>query len=464
MERLGARRRTVFLAIFLSLVAVVLGAGLGRAQTISAEIGTLEIEALVPLQVSFGFENTGAVDLQNVYGKAFVTDRFGNPVIEIPVNSFSVPAGQTVRVYLRSRWGFQKTGIYLLEATLDIGLKVLVTGALAFRILPLSLPLEPPPSLEGEGLYTVYQQPLNWGIVKIGVPEAWHTTHGSEDVVVAVIDSGIDYTLPQLAGRMWVNEDEISGNGIDDDHNGYIDDMHGWDFRDNDNDSLRGSKIHWHGTFAASIIAAWPGENAIVGVAPGVRIMDVRFLDSKGLFYGSDWSRFAQAINYAVDNGARIINLSIYSTGRPPAVVEQALRRAVQRGVIVVGVTGNDGQAQVSYPGKFSSVNAVSATDPNGRLAKFSNYGSEVLFAAPGHNIAALVPGGGVATRSGTSFAAPHVAGALALILSANSGMTAAQAVAVLEETAVDLGSKGPDREYGYGLINVAGAVIRAQQ
>ena len=176
--------------------------------------------------------------------------------------------------------------------------------------MPLTLPLESPPNLEGEGLYTVYQQPLNWGIVKIGVPEAWHTTHGSEDVVVAVIDSGIDYTIPQLAGRMWINEDEIPGNGIDDDHNGYIDDMHGWDFRDTDNGSLRGSKIHWHGTFAASIIAAWPGENATVGVAPGVRIMDVRFLDSKGLFYGSDWRRFAQAINYAVDNGARIINLT----------------------------------------------------------------------------------------------------------------------------------------------------------
>ena len=122
--------------------------------------------------------------------------------------------------------------------------------------------------------------------------------------------------------------------------------------------------------------------------------------------------------------------------------MEQALRRAVQHGVIVVGVTGNDGQAQVSYPGKFSSVNAVSATDSNGRLAKFSNYGNEVLFAAPGHNIAALVPGGGVATRSGTSFAAPHVASALALILSANPSITAAQAVAVLEETAVE-GARG---------------------
>lgn len=464
MERLDARRRIGFLVISLILIAAVSGVDPGKAQDISAKIERLEIKGLVPLQVSFEFENTGEVDLQNVYGKAFVTDRFGNTVMEIPVNSFSVPAGQAVELQVRSRWEFQNTGIYLLEVALDIGLEVLVTGTLAFRIVPLALPLEPPPRHEGEGLYTVYQQPLNWGIAKIGAPEAWHTTHGSDDVVVAVIDSGIDYTIPQLAGRMWVNEDEIPGNGIDDDRNGYIDDMHGWDFRDNDNDSLRGSEIHWHGTFAASIIAAWPGENAIVGVAPGVRIMDVRFLDSEGLFYSNDWERFAQAINYAVDNGARIINLSIYSIREPPAVVQQALRRAVQRGVIVVGITGNDGQAQVSYPGKFSSVNAVSATTPKDRLARFSNYGGEVLVAAPGYNITALVPGGGVATRSGTSFAAPHVAGALALILSANPSMTEAQAVAVLEETAVDLGSEGPDREYGYGLIYVAEAVIRARR
>jgi subtilisin family serine protease len=363
-----------------------------------------------------------------------------------------------------SRWEFQKPGIYLLEVALDIGRDTLISKSLAFRITPILLPLAPPPSLDGEGLYTVSQQPVNWGIPKINTPQAWNITHGSKDIIIAMIDSGVDFSIPQLALSMWVNEDEIPENGIDDDRNGYVDDIHGWDFRDNDNSSLIGTKLHWHGTFTASIIAAWPGDNAIVGIAPGVKIMDLRFLDSKNLFYGSDWKKFAQAIDYAVDNGARIINLSVYANAKPPGVLEQALRRAMQHGVIIVGIAGNDGTAQVSYPGKYDFVIAVSATDRNDQLARFSNYGSEVTVTAPGDKITSLFPGGIAGTSSGTSFAAPHVTGALALILSVNPSMTADQALTILEGSAMDLGSQGRDRQFGYGLINVYNAVIRAGQ
>jgi subtilisin family serine protease len=342
-----------------------------------------------------------------------------------------------------SRWEFQKPGIYLLEVALDIGRDTLISKSLAFRITPILLPLAPPPSLDGEGLYTVSQQPVNWGIPKINTPQAWNITHGSKDIIIAMIDSGVDFSIPQLALSMWVNEDEIPENGIDDDRNGYVDDIHGWDFRDNDNSSLIGTKLHWHGTFTASIIAAWPGDNAIVGIAPGVKIMDLRF---------------------AVDNGARIINLSVYANAKPPGVLEQALRRAMQHGVIIVGIAGNDGTAQVSYPGKYDFVIAVSATDRNDQLARFSNYGSEVTVTAPGDKITSLFPGGIAGTSSGTSFAAPHVTGALALILSVNPSMTADQALTILEGSAMDLGSQGRDRQFGYGLINVYNAVIRAGQ
>ena len=265
--------------------------------------------------------------------------------------------------------------------------------------------------MEGEGLYTVTQQPTNWGVPKIHAPSAWLNTHGSEEIVVAVIDSGIDFDIPQLASCMWVNKGEIPDNGIDDDRNGFVDDIHGWDFRDNDNSSLIGSRLHWHGAFVASIIAAWPGDNAIVGVAPGVKIMDVLFLDSKNLFYGRDWKRFASAIDYAVDNGARIINLSIYTNGKPPAILEEAIRRALRRDVIIVAITGNDGEARVT----------------------------------------SLIPGGIAATKSGTSFAAPSVSAVLALILSVNPGMTAAQAATVLERSVTDLGGKGWDKQFGFG-------------
>lgn len=316
--------------------------------------------------------------------------------------------------------------------------------------------------MEGEGLYTVTQQPTNWGVPKIHAPSAWLNTHGSEEIVVAVIDSGIDFDIPQLASCMWVNKGEIPDNGIDDDRNGFVDDIHGWDFRDNDNSSLIGSRLHWHGTFVASIIAAWPGDNAIVGVAPGVRIMDVRFLDSKNLFYGRDWKRFASAIDYAVENGARIINLSIYTNGKPPAILGEAIRRALRRDVIIVAITGNDGEARVTYPGKYDGVIAVSATDPDDRLANFSNYGNEVTIAAPGAKVTPLIPGGIAATKSGTSFAAPSVSAVLALILSVNPGMTAAQAATVLGRSVTDLRGKGWDKQFGFGLIGAAEAVKQA--
>lgn len=295
---------------------------------------------------------------------------------------------------------------------------------------------------------------LSWGVKRIEAPQAWERTTGSQDIVVAVIDSGIDTTLPQLAEKIWINPGEIKGNRIDDDRNGYIDDIHGWDFRDNDSSSLIDSKIHWHGTFVAGIIA---------GVAPGIRIMDLRFLDLKNRFYGSDWKKFAKAIDYAVDNGARIINLSVYANGKPPLILEQALRRAVQHGVIVVGIVGNDSESQVCYPAKYASVLAVSATDRDNHLADFSNYGTEVSVAAPGEKITSLFPGGAVGTSSGTSFSAPHVSGTLALILSCNPDLSPSQAVDFLKQTSVDLGNCGCDRQFGAGLIDASQAVAKVQ-
>ena len=300
---------------------------------------------------------------------------------------------------------------------------------------------------------------LSWGIERIQAPQAWTRTTGSKNVIVAVIDAGIDTAVPQLQGKIWTNPGEVPGNGIDDDHNGYIDDVHGWDFRDNDNSSLVGSKIHWHGTFVAGIIAAQPGKDKAAGVAPGVCIMDLRLLDSKNLFYASDWKKFARAIDYAVDNGADIINMSIYSNSKPPSILEQALQRAAQHGVIVVGIAGNDGKSQVSYPGKYPTVLAVSATDQNDHLASFSNYGPNVAVAAPGEKITSIFSGGYTGKSSGTSFAAPYVSGTLALILSAHPGITPQQAIALLEGTSVDLGNKGTDRQFGSGLVDAANAV-----
>ena len=135
---------------------------------------------------------------------------------------------------------------------------------------------------------------VSWSVERVGAPAAWNLTTGSSEVVVAVIDSGIDTAAPDLAGALWTNEDEIAANGIDDDGNGYIDDINGWDFRENDASSLYGTTIHWHGTFVAGLIAARPDSNEATGVAPDIRIMDLRFLDSRNQFYGRDWEMFAK--------------------------------------------------------------------------------------------------------------------------------------------------------------------------
>ncbi len=303
--------------------------------------------------------------------------------------------------------------------------------------------------------------PLSWGLVRIRAPEAWRTTTGSSEIIVAVIDSGIDRTIPELAAVLWTNPREIAANGVDDDGNGYVDDVFGWDFRDGVPADKRRSPLHWHGTFVAGIIAGRLREGGVAGVAPNVRIMDVRFLDSRGLFTTKDWDRLAQAIRYAVDNGARIINLSLYAKGTPPAVVEQALAYAAARRVIVVGIAGNEGRPEVLYPGRYPTVLAVSATDAGDRLAPFSSWGPEVAVAAPGHEVTSLLPGGSTGQASGTSFAAPHVTGTLALVLSVMPSLGAAEAVGAVLSSCTAIGS-GPDSRFGSGLVNAAAAVADA--
>ena len=430
----------------------------------AAHVLAIEIPSLAPFSVSFEVEASAATASPDVRGTVTLSDPSGREVDQFLIDPFSVPAGGRAHVDAASRWEFQLAGTYLVRIALDMGAGSLVSASLRFQILPVKLPLAPETTLPAADIYSVYQQPSNWGLESINAPNAWTLSHGDPSVVVAVIDSGIDGSIPQLVASLWTNADEVPDNGIDDDRNGYIDDIHGWDFRDNDSSSLVGSPIHRHGTFVASIIAAQPGRYPIVGVAPGARLMDVRFLDSKNQFGSADWSLFERAVNYAVDNGADIINLSIFANGRPPSSFERALDRARLRGIAIVGISGNLGKSEVMYPGRCDSVLAVSAVTPSGLLAAFSNRGPEVVFCAPGADITSFAPGGRPFTDSGTSFAAPHVTGVLALLLSVNPTLTADEAIRILADTAVDLGSRGRDNLYGYGLIDAWAALVAASE
>jgi len=453
------RLRAAYVAV--AFLAVVTGSAAEALSDSPARITNLVVTGLSPLEITFDVENPGSSPLSEVQGDVTLSEASGTPIDRFTIDAFDAAAGQTAHVRSASRWEFELAGAYLIDVALDMGAGALITASVPFRILPIQLPLAPAPS-DGSGILTLEQQPANWGLDRIEARAAWPGTHGSADVVVAVIDSGIDSSVPQLADAMWVNKDEVPGNGVDDDCNGYVDDVNGWDFRDNDASSLSGTLIHGHGTGVASIIAARPGRYPIVGVAPGVKLMDVRFLDSSNSFRSSDWKAFTQAVEYAVANGARIINMSIFANGKPPASFEQAVSSARARGVIVVGITGNQGKPEVMYPGRYDSLVTISAVTAAGLLAGFSNYGSEVDLCAPGDSVMTFTAGGRVISQSGTSFAAPHVTGVLALLLSAAPQLSADAAIECLESSAIDLGPRGRDNQFGYGMVDARTALAAA--
>ena len=243
--------------------------------------------------------------------------------------------------------------------------------------------------------------------------------------VVAVIDTGVDYTHKDLADNIWVNEGEIPGNGIDDDSNGYVDDVHGVDFVDGDSDPM---DEHGHGTHVAGIIAMTPGNGGGVGVAYGAKIMCVRAGQANGSFASTD---IAKAIKYAADNGADVINMSFGGTGRS-YLVESALQDAFPS-CVLVAAAGNDGLPTTDYPispkediypAGYKYVLGVMATDNNHHIASFSNWdylegqNCEYEMAAPGVNIYSTLPGNRYACWSGTSMATPNVAAAAAILRS----------------------------------------------
>ncbi len=255
----------------------------------------------------------------------------------------------------------------------------------------------------------------------IDAPEAWDISTSSPQVVVAVVDTGVDYTHRDLHQNIWVNEAELNGTeGVDDDGNGYIDDIYGYDFINNDNDPMDDNA---HGTHCAGIIAAG-GDNGldITGICWNAKIMALKFLNPLG--YGSIEDAVA-ALYYAVENGADVTSNS-WGGGGYSETMEEVINYAHSRGVITVAAAGNNGADSPIYPAYYENAIAVAATDSNNQRAYFSNYGDWVDIAAPGVYILSLKANGtsnGIPyddytiIGSGTSMACPHIAGACVLML-----------------------------------------------
>jgi subtilisin family serine protease len=290
-----------------------------------------------------------------------------------------------------------------------------------------------------------------WGLVNVGFFDAFTplvqpikttTSPCSSDVVVAVVDTGVDYTHPDLRDNIWINKGEVgawgppgalagkgiacrdkSCNGIDDDGNGFVDDVAGWDFV---HDVPLPYDTHGHGTHIAGIIAAEAANGVgITGICPDVSIMPLKYYDNSGGGY-NNLQNTVRAIQYAVRNGAQIINYS--GGGADPAMTERmAIEEAQRKGILFVAAAGNDGHNNeqnhyfpASYP--LDNIIGVASVNHENRLLPSSNYGRTVQLAAPGLAILSALPEGRFGTMSGTSQATAFVTGAAALLASQSHG------------------------------------------
>jgi subtilisin family serine protease len=274
----------------------------------------------------------------------------------------------------------------------------------------------------------------HWGLDLMNVPEVWAMGYTGQGITVAVVDSGVDYNHPDLRNNIWVNAREIPGNGIDDDGNGYIDDVQGWDFINNDNTP---SDLYGHGTHIAGIIAAANNGSGVTGVAYNAQIMPVRVLDEAGF---GNYAEIAAGIRYAANNGAHVINLSLGGMSVSNEI-STAIQYATGLGAVVVISSGNGGASQPSFPANLTHQwgTSVGAIDSNQQIASFSNRAGAAVVnyvVAPGVSIYSTTPNNTYQYYSGTSMAAPYVAGVAALILSANPALTPAQVVSLLTSTA----------------------------
>ncbi|PWH13398.1 MAG: hypothetical protein DDG58_14205, partial [Ardenticatenia bacterium] len=278
-----------------------------------------------------------------------------------------------------------------------------------------------------------------WGLSKIQAPKAWDilSTTGGANIIIAIIDSGIDLDHPDFA----------CPNKL----------LPGRDFVNNDNDP---QDDYGHGTHVAGIAAACTNNGVgVAGVAWAARLLPVKVLDAVG---SGSYSNLAAGIRYAVDNGARIINLSLGGTA-DSSIMRDAASYAVSRGRMMVAAAGNcavggtgcNGQINpVMYPAAYDEVIAVAATDSGDSRAYFSEYHPYVDVAAPGMSIYSTLPDNSYGGLNGTSMATAFVSGLAALLWSADGGLSASQVRALIESNADDLGTPGKDDYFGYGRIN----------
>lgn len=274
--------------------------------------------------------------------------------------------------------------------------------------------------------------PNQYALFAIRAPQGWAIENGSPNIRIAVLDSGVDFNHPDLAGKLLPGFDFINIDADPQDDNG-------------------------HGTAVAGVAAAATDNSVgMAGVAWQARILPVKVLGANG---NGTYADVAAGIVWASYQGVQVINLSLGGSN-PSFTLEEAVEFAVSRGILLVAASGNNGSEGVLYPARYPQVVAVAATDQQNERPAFSTYGADVDLAAPGVQVYTTALGGGHSQRSGTSFAAPHVSGLAALLFSMPGQVTADQVRAAMESTALDLAEAGRDPYTGAGLIQVDAALL----
>ena len=347
--------------------------------------------------------------------------------------TFASPPGPADQALLRAAGG-QVTHAYRIVPGMAASLPAQAVTALQSN--PRILAIEPDGRVQAYQFGTEYE--LAWGVGRIGSESVHASGLTGAGVRVAVFDSGVEYSHFELA-HAWAG---------------------GYDFANDDGDPV---DDNGHGTHVAGTIAAAADGQWVVGVAPNVQLHGVKVLDAAGR---GDWSDIIAGLDWAVQNGIQVTNHSYGDSADPGSLVELAFVNSAAAGMVHVAAAGNSGNCRgtgnsVGYPARFDAVIAVGATDELDDHACFSSSGPAVELSAPGSNIVSSYWHADIAIGSGTSMASPHVAGAAALVMAA--GVLDPTAVRnLLAATALDLGSNGRDKVFGFGLIDVAAAVAAA--
>lgn len=280
-----------------------------------------------------------------------------------------------------------------------------------------------PNATPNDTLYPRYQ----WNMPAINMEKAWDISKGRADVVIAVIDTGIDLKHPEFQGKLAPGYNVLNKTNRPQDDNG-------------------------HGTHVSGIIAANTNNGeGIAGIAWNNKIMPIKGIGSDGS--GSSFD-IAQGIIWATDHGAKVINMSV-GNYHPSNVLHDAIKYAFRKNVVMVAASGNDHTSQPSFPAAYPEVLSVAAVDWNGQQAEFSNFGSYIDVAAPGVDIASTYTQSDYASLSGTSMACPHVAGLAGLIRSLNPDLSNTEVMKIMRNATRDAGPLGWDHNYGYGIIDV---------